>query len=95
MVMLVGIGFVAILTVTIAHRFVGEPVGEQVAAAEVAIEREEAEVLAELRDLRRRLRDLEGVDPAARRSRLTRTQSSSSKRSPASHRRLSGGGGRR
>ena len=49
MVMLVGIGFVAVLTASIAQRFVGE----QVATAEMEIERDEAEVLAELLDLQR------------------------------------------
>ena len=50
----------ALLTVAVTQRFVGEQVGQEAAAAEVEIERDEAEVLAELRDLQRRLRDLEG-----------------------------------
>lgn len=62
-VMLVGIGFVAVLTAALAQRFVVEEVREEVGRAgeEIAEEVEEAEadVLAEVREIATRLRRVE------------------------------------
>jgi voltage-gated potassium channel len=58
-VMVVGIGFVAILTAAIAQRFVAAQVGQQVEEAEEVIEATEEQVLAEIRDIASRLRILE------------------------------------
>ena len=58
MLMLVGIGFIAILTGAIAERFlVGEI--EEVAEASAETEATEAELLVELREIRSRLDRLE------------------------------------
>jgi voltage-gated potassium channel len=57
-IMLVGIGFIAILTGAVAQRFLAAQV-EEVVEAEEEIEATEAEVLAELREVRSRLDRLE------------------------------------
>jgi voltage-gated potassium channel len=57
-VMLVGISFIAVLTGAIAQRFLAAQV-EEVVEAEETIEATEAEVLAELREVRSRLDRLE------------------------------------
>jgi voltage-gated potassium channel len=59
LVMLVGIGFVAILTAAVAQRFVNERVAAELATVERDVDASEEHVLAELRDLQRRLRALE------------------------------------
>jgi type VI protein secretion system component VasK len=56
--LLVGIGFVAIVTGAVAERFLATEIDE-VADAERAIEATDAEVLAELREVRARLDRLE------------------------------------
>jgi voltage-gated potassium channel len=56
--MLVGIGFIAILTGAIAERFLSGEIGEAVEAAE-EVEATEVEVLAELQEIRSRLERLE------------------------------------
>jgi voltage-gated potassium channel len=58
-VMVVGIGFVAILTAAIAQRFVAAQIGQKVEEAEEEIEASEEHVLAEIRDIASRLRILE------------------------------------
>jgi voltage-gated potassium channel len=58
-VMLVGIGFVAILTAAVAQRFVEQRVSEDVQEAEGALAATEAEVLTEIRAIRQRLERLE------------------------------------
>jgi len=57
--MIVGIGFVATLTAAIAERFVAVQVGEQVEHAEDAVAATEADLLDELRAIRRRLESVE------------------------------------
>jgi voltage-gated potassium channel len=57
-VLVVGIGFVAILTGAVAQRFLVSQI-EDVAAAAEEIEATDAEVLAELREVRSRLDRLE------------------------------------
>jgi voltage-gated potassium channel len=57
-IMLIGIGFVAILTGAVAERFLATEI-EEVGDAEREIEATEAEVLAELREVRSRLDRLE------------------------------------
>ena len=49
-VMIVGIGFVAVLTAAIAQRFVAIQVGQQVEDAEEVLEATEEQVLAEIRE---------------------------------------------
>src|SRR5690242_15513277 len=67
-VMIVGIGFVAILTAAIAQRFVAVQVGQQVEDAEEVLEATEEQVLAEIRDIGSRLQVLEAsVQQLARR----------------------------
>jgi voltage-gated potassium channel len=65
MVMLVGIGFIAILTAAIAQKFVATQVAATVGAAEQEtihdIDEAEAHVLAELQSMQTRLRDLEAA----------------------------------
>jgi voltage-gated potassium channel len=58
-VMLVGIGFVAVLTGAIAQRFVAPEVEEEAAQVEEELDEASAAILRELRDLRNRLGDLE------------------------------------
>jgi voltage-gated potassium channel len=60
-VMVVGIGFVAILTAAIAQRFVEVSAGADVEHADAAIAATEDEVLDEVRDIRRRLESLEAA----------------------------------
>ena len=68
-VMVVGIGFVAVLTAAIAQRFVAVQVGQQVEDAEEVLEATEEQVLAEIRDIGSRLQILEAsVQRLARRS---------------------------
>jgi len=61
--MIVGIGFIAILTAALAQRFVAQEVREEVAEAETEVveqvEESQAEVLAELRAITSRLHELE------------------------------------
>lgn len=56
--LLVGIGFVAVLTGAVAERFLASDV-EEVAETEAVIATKDAEVLAELRQVRMRLDRLE------------------------------------
>ncbi len=56
--MLVGIGFIAILTGAIAERFLASEIDDAVQASE-EVEATEIEVLAELREIRSRLDRLE------------------------------------
>ena len=63
--MLVGIGFIAILTAAIAQKFLQLSIAQEVEAAthktELDIASAEAHALTELRELQRRLRDLKDV----------------------------------
>jgi voltage-gated potassium channel len=58
-VMIVGIGFVAVLTAAIAQRFVATQIGLQVEEAEEVLEATEEQVLQEIRDITTRLVVLE------------------------------------
>jgi hypothetical protein len=57
-VMLVGIGFIAVLTGAVAQRFLAAQV-EEVAALEAGIGETEADILSEVREIQARLRNLE------------------------------------
>ena len=58
-VMVVGIGFVAVITAAIAQRFVDVAVHEEIEEAEEALAATDAEVLREIRAIRTRLETLE------------------------------------
>jgi voltage-gated potassium channel len=60
-VMLVGIGFIAILTAALAERFVAAQVREETAEVTEEVEEAEEALLRELRAITGRLRDLEGT----------------------------------
>jgi voltage-gated potassium channel len=60
-VMLVGIGFVAILTGAIAQRFVAEEVSEEAAEVEAELDEASEAILSELRELQGRLGGLEAA----------------------------------
>ena len=81
-VMLVGIGFIAILTAAIAQKFLELSVAQEVQAAEQETEQDiataEAHLLAELRDLQGRLRDLEAGVRRMAESSVSKTPSGSS-----------------
>jgi voltage-gated potassium channel len=58
-VMLVGIGFIAFLTGAVAERFIKPAVEEAEHDAEVTVERQEADLLAELAAIRAQLARIE------------------------------------
>ena len=58
-IMVVGIGFVAVLTAAIAQRFVDVAVHEELEEAEAVLAATDAEVLGEIRAIRARLETLE------------------------------------
>ncbi len=60
-VMIVGIGFIAILTAALAERFVAGQVREEVAEVAEEIEAAETAVLREVRSIRTRLQELEST----------------------------------
>ena len=57
--MVVGIGFVAVLTAAIAQRFVDVAVHAEIEEAEAALAATDVEVLGEIRAIRARLEHLE------------------------------------
>nr|MBA2357705.1 two pore domain potassium channel family protein [Actinomycetota bacterium] len=67
-VMIVGIGFIAILTAALAERFLSGQVREEAAEVVAEVEGAEAELLTELRTIRQRLQELEASVERTRKS---------------------------